>query len=40
MKPFDFSRKRLERKARRGFRGYPLATIAFYGPTEEYAYKV
>lgn len=40
MKPFDFSRKRLEKKARRGFRGYPLATIAFYGPTDEYASKV
>ena len=40
MKPFDFSRKRLERKTRRGFRGYPLATVAFYGPTNEYASKV
>ena len=40
MKPFDFSKKRLEKKARRGFRGYPLATIAYYGPTNEYASKV
>ena len=24
--------KRLSKKVRRGFRGYPVATIAFYGP--------
>jgi len=40
MKPFDFSKKRLEKKASRGFHGYPLATIAYYGPTNEYASKV
>jgi hypothetical protein len=40
VRPFDFSRKRLEKKARRGFHGYPLATIAYYGPTNEYASKV
>jgi hypothetical protein len=40
VKPFDFSRKRLEKRARRGFHGYPLATIAYYGPTNEYASKV
>lgn len=28
------------KQARRGFRGYPLATIAFYGPTTERASKV
>ena len=28
------------KKIRRGFRGYPMATIAFYGPDEERANKV
>jgi hypothetical protein len=26
------ARKRLGKKAKKGFRGFPLATIAFYGP--------
>src|SRR2546430_1081 len=30
----------LAKKARRGFRGYPLATIAFYGPDNTRASKV
>lgn len=30
---------RLRSRARRGFRGYPVATIAFYGPTNEFATK-
>jgi hypothetical protein len=30
----------LKEKARRGFRGYPAATIAFYGPHDERASKV
>ena len=30
----------LKKKAKRGFRGYPVATIAFYGPTEDFASKV
>ena len=30
----------LKKKARRGFRGYPVATVAFYGPDEKYASKV
>lgn len=30
----------LRRKARKGFRGYPIATVAFYGPTAEKATKV
>lgn len=30
----------LTKKARRGFRGYPLATVAFYGPDETRASKV
>jgi hypothetical protein len=32
--------KRLRKKARRGFRGYPVATIAFYGPDDRFASKV
>jgi hypothetical protein len=32
--------KRLGKKARRGFRGYPVATIAFYGPDDRRASKV
>lgn len=32
--------KRLGKKARRGFRGYPVATIAFYGPDDRWASKV
>jgi len=31
---------RLEKKARRGFRGYPVATVAFYGPDDRFASKV
>jgi hypothetical protein len=30
----------LKKRARRGFRGYPAATIAFYGPDDEHANKV
>ncbi|HKV77345.1 MAG TPA: hypothetical protein VJP02_04360 [Candidatus Sulfotelmatobacter sp.] len=30
----------LGKKAQRGFRGYPIATVAFYGPTAELATKV
>ena len=32
--------KRLLKKAKKGFRGYPLATIAFYGPDDHLASKV
>jgi hypothetical protein len=32
--------KRLAKKARRGFRGYPVATVAFYGPDDRRASKV
>jgi hypothetical protein len=35
-----FSGSPLKKKARRGFRGYPIATVAFYGPDEKYASKV
>jgi len=30
----------LEKQSRRGFRGYPVATIAFYGPDDQRATKV
>ena len=30
----------LKKKARRGFRGYPVATVAFYGPDGTHATKV
>lgn len=30
----------LEKQARRGFRGYPVATVAFYGPDDQQATKV
>jgi hypothetical protein len=30
----------LGRRVKQGFRGYPIATIAFYGPTAEFATKV
>ena len=30
----------LEKHSRRGFRGYPLATMAFYGPDDHTATKV
>ena len=32
--------QRLRKKVRRGFRGYPVATIAFYGPDDRRASKV
>jgi hypothetical protein len=32
--------KRLQKKARKGMRGWPLATIAFYGPNLSQATKV
>ena len=30
----------LEKQARRGWRGYPVATVAFYGPDDQHATKV
>lgn len=33
-------RKWLEKKAKRGVRGYPIGTIAFYGPDDRRATKV
>jgi hypothetical protein len=34
------ARKRLSKKSKRGMRGYPLATVAFYGPDDKTASKV
>ncbi len=34
------ARKRLGKKAKRGFRGFPVATVAFYGPDDRRATKV
>lgn len=34
------NKKKLVSKARKGFRGYPLATFAYYGPTDKKATKV
>jgi hypothetical protein len=36
----DRGRKRLSKRARRGFRGYPVATIALYGPDDTRATKL
>ena len=30
----------LQKKARKGFRGYPVATVAYYGPDDKFASKV
>jgi len=30
----------LEKQSRRGFRGYPVATVAFYGPDDQRATKI
>ena len=32
--------KAVRRKARKGFRGYPAATVAFYGPDDRHATKL
>jgi hypothetical protein len=33
-------RKAFSKRAKKGFRGYPVATIAFYGPDDKLATKV
>jgi hypothetical protein len=33
-------REKLKKKAQKGFRGYPIATIAHYGPNDQHATKV
>jgi len=32
--------KSLTKKAKKGFRGYPVATVALYGPTDKKATKL
>ena len=34
------ARKRLSKRAKRGFRGWPLATVALYGPDDSTATKL
>jgi hypothetical protein len=34
------ARKRLSKRARKGFRGYPVATVALYGPDDAMATKL
>ena len=34
------AKKALSKKVKKGFRGYPLATVALYGPTDKKATKV
>lgn len=36
----DRAKKALKKKAKKGFGGYPVATIAFYGPTDKKATKL
>lgn len=40
MKIKSQSNNPLRKRAKKGFRGYPVATIAFYGPTAQLATKV
>jgi hypothetical protein len=34
------ARKRLAKRAKKGFRGFPVATVAFYGPDNRRASKL
>ena len=36
----DRARKRLSKRAKKGFRGWPLATVALYGPDDSTATKL
>lgn len=36
----DRAKRALEKKARKGFKGYPAATVAFYGPDNRKATKI
>ena len=40
MRKIERSTSWLTKKARRGFRGYPIGTVAFYGPTADLATKI
>lgn len=37
---YEMRAKSLRKKAKRGFRGYPVATVALYGPDDKRASKV
>jgi hypothetical protein len=37
---FERARKRLSKRAKRGFRGWPIATVALYGPDDTMATKL
>ncbi len=39
-RPIKGAIKKVKKKARKGFRGYPIATIAYYGPDDKVATKV
>lgn len=34
------AKKALSKKVKKGFRGYPIATVALYGPTDKKATKL
>ena len=36
----EFNRKKLQKRTKKGFAGYPVATVSFYGPTNTFASKV
>ena len=36
----EFNRKKLQKRTKKGFTGYPVATVSFYGPTNTFASKV
>jgi hypothetical protein len=40
MRKVERSTSWLTKKARRGFQGYPIGTVAFYGPTADLATKI
>jgi hypothetical protein len=40
MKAKHGRRRSLKKRAQRGFRGYPIATVAYYGPNDKHATKV
>ena len=40
MKSKNSSRKKINKKASKGFRGYPIATMACYGPDDKRASKI
>lgn len=39
-KDIECKNKKLKNMVQKGFQGYPLATVAFYGPTSKFATKI